>query len=83
MIDGTAIAEQVGDAPVIGDVDGNCDRIQPLGDGIEPLGVTRGDDDMRALLSGKFRGGKANAGRASDHHDLLACERHLVSPALL
>ena len=29
--------------------------IELLGDGIEPLGVAGGDDDMRALLSGKFR----------------------------
>ena len=49
MIDRAAIAEQVGDAPVIGDVDGNCDRIQPFGDGIEPLGVAGGDNDMRAF----------------------------------
>ena len=55
MIDRAAIAEQVGDAPVIGDVDRNCDRIQPFGDRIEPLGVAGGDNDMRPLLSAVAR----------------------------
>jgi hypothetical protein len=74
VVDRTAIAEQLGDAVVAGDVSGNCDRVQPFGDRIEALNIARGDDDIGAFALGHFGGGQADPRRAADHHDFLAFE---------
>ena len=47
--------------------------------GFQALGIARGNNDFGAFGFGEFGGCQTDAGRASDHDDFLALERHVSS----
>jgi len=73
MVDRAAMSKQAGDAFIAGDVGRNRLDPQLRGRRIQALGVTRGDDDVGALLLGEFGGRKTDTGRAPDDDDLFTC----------